>query len=63
MVPFSMAKTPLTGPILYDHTQALTQEPVREVLGGTVEMDETYIGGKLRVVPTRTGPENGQRIA
>ena len=28
---------------------ALTQEPVRSLFDGTVEMDETYIGGKLRV--------------
>jgi transposase-like protein len=27
---------------------ALTQEPVKGLFGGTVEMDETYIGGKLR---------------
>ncbi len=35
---------------------ALTQEPVREIFGGTVEMDETYIGGKLRVGPQATKP-------
>jgi transposase-like protein len=28
---------------------ALTQEPVKGLFGGIVEMDETYIGGKLRV--------------
>jgi transposase-like protein len=27
---------------------ALTQEPIKGVLGGIVEVDETYIGGKLR---------------
>ncbi len=29
MVPFSMAKTPLTGPILYDHTQGGAKEGVK----------------------------------
>jgi transposase-like protein len=28
---------------------ALTQEPIKEALGGIVEVDETYVGGKLRV--------------
>lgn len=27
---------------------ALTQEPIKEALGGIVEVDETYIGGKVR---------------
>jgi transposase-like protein len=27
---------------------ALTQDPIKEALGGIVEVDETYIGGKLR---------------
>jgi transposase-like protein len=27
---------------------ALTQEPIKEVLSGIVEVDETYVGGKLR---------------
>lgn len=27
---------------------ALTQEPIKEALGGIIEMDETYIGGKRR---------------
>jgi transposase-like protein len=35
---------------------ALTQEPVRELFGGTVEMDETYIGGKLRIGPQADKP-------
>ena len=35
---------------------ALRQEPVRAVLGGTVEMDETYVGGKMRVGPHATKP-------
>ena len=35
---------------------ALRQEPVRELFDGTVEMDETYIGGKLRVGPHADKP-------
>jgi transposase-like protein len=35
---------------------ALTQEPVKGLFGGTVEMDETYIGGKLRTVPQSFKP-------
>lgn len=35
---------------------ALTQDPVKELFGGTVEMDETYIGGKLRVGPQADKP-------
>jgi transposase-like protein len=35
---------------------ALTQEPIASQLGGIVEMDETYIGGKLRVGPYSTKP-------
>jgi transposase-like protein len=27
---------------------ALTQEPIKEALGGIVEVDETYVGGKIR---------------
>ena len=38
---------------------ALTQEPIKEALTGIVEVDETYIGGKLRVGPYSTKP--GQR--
>ena len=36
---------------------ALTQEPIKGILGGIVEMDETYIGGKLRTGPLSTKPE------
>lgn len=35
---------------------ALTQDPVKEVFSGTVELDETYIGGKLRVGPQADKP-------
>ncbi len=35
---------------------ALTQEPIKGALGGIVEVDETYIGGKLRVGPQVTKP-------
>lgn len=35
---------------------ALRQEPVQTLFGGTVEMDETYIGGKLRVGPHADKP-------
>ncbi|MCH7979759.1 MAG: IS1595 family transposase, partial [Acidobacteria bacterium] len=35
---------------------ALTQEPIAERLSGTVEVDETYIGGKLRSGPQSTKP-------
>jgi transposase-like protein len=37
---------------------ALTQEPVKGLFGGNVEMDETYIGGKLRCVQ---GVKPGER--
>jgi len=30
---------------------ALTQEPIKEALDGIIEVDETYVGGKLRVGP------------
>lgn len=32
---------------------AMTQHPLVEKLGGTIECDETYVGGKLRVGPYR----------
>lgn len=35
---------------------ALAQEPIREALKGIVEIDETYVGGKLRVGPQATKP-------
>ena len=35
---------------------ALTQEPVKGLFGGTVEIDETYIGGKFRVGPQADKP-------
>jgi transposase-like protein len=35
---------------------ALLQEPVRALFDGTVEIDETYIGGKLRVGPQTDKP-------
>jgi transposase-like protein len=35
---------------------ALTQEPIKEALGGIVEVDETYIGGKLRTGSQATKP-------
>ncbi|MGD0972299.1 MAG: IS1595 family transposase [Desulfobaccales bacterium] len=35
---------------------ALTQEPVKALFGGTVEMDETYVGGKLRIGPQADKP-------
>lgn len=35
---------------------ALTQEPSKGALGGIVEVDETYIGGKLRSGPQSTKP-------
>jgi hypothetical protein len=38
---------------------ALTQEPIKETLDGIVEVDETYIGGKLRVGPQVT--KQGER--
>jgi transposase-like protein len=37
---------------------ALTQEPVKEALNGTVEMDETYIGGKRRGRGVQAGLDN-----
>lgn len=38
---------------------ALTQEPIREALKGIVEVDETYVGGKLHVGPHAN--KQGQR--
>jgi transposase-like protein len=35
---------------------ALTQEPVKGLFDGIVEMDETYIGGKTRYSPSVTKP-------
>jgi transposase-like protein len=35
---------------------ALTQEPVKGLFDGTVEIDETYIGGKLRAGPHADKP-------
>jgi transposase-like protein len=35
---------------------ALTQEPIKEALGGIVEVNETYIGGKLRTGSQATKP-------
>ncbi len=35
---------------------ALTQEPIKGALGGIVEVDETYIGGKLRTGSQATKP-------
>ncbi len=35
---------------------ALTQEPVKGLFDGIVEMDETYIGGKARLGPLATKP-------
>jgi transposase-like protein len=35
---------------------ALTQDPIKEALGGIVEVDETYIGGKLRTGSQATKP-------
>src|ERR1017187_3571177 len=35
---------------------ALTQEPIKEALDGIVEVDETYVGGKLRTAPQSTKP-------
>jgi transposase-like protein len=35
---------------------ALTQEPIKKALEGIVEVDETYIGGKLRIGPQATKP-------
>src|SRR5450759_3895843 len=35
---------------------ALTQEPIKGALGGIVEVDETYIGGKLRTTPQSVKP-------
>ena len=40
---------------------ALTQEPVKGLFGGTVEMDETYIGGKLRAGSPVISRESGQK--
>jgi transposase-like protein len=34
----------------------LTQDPIKGKLGGIVEVDETYAGGKLRTVPQATKP-------
>jgi len=44
---------------------ALTQEPIKGALGGIVEMDETYIGGRLRVGPqaVRSGQRAQDRLA
>ena len=35
---------------------ALTQDPIKGKLSGTVEADETYVGGKLRTVPMAVKP-------
>jgi hypothetical protein len=35
---------------------ALTQEPIKEALGGIVEVDKTYIGGRLRTGSQVTKP-------
>jgi transposase-like protein len=35
---------------------SMTEEPLSSLLDGIVEMDETYIGGKLRVGPHATKP-------
>jgi transposase-like protein len=35
---------------------AMTQEPLSSKLSGTVEIDETYVGGKLRVGPLAVKP-------
>ena len=35
---------------------AMTQEPVSSKLTGVIEVDETYVGGKLRVGPYRAKP-------
>jgi transposase-like protein len=35
---------------------AMTQEPLSSKLSGIIEMDETYVGGKLRVGPHATKP-------
>jgi transposase-like protein len=35
---------------------ALTQDPIKGRLGGIVEADETYVGGKMRAVPQAFGP-------
>lgn len=35
---------------------ALTQEPIKGRLSGIIEMDETFIGGKLRIGPHATKP-------
>lgn len=35
---------------------ALTQDPIKGPLGGIVEADETYVGGKLRTGPHATKP-------
>jgi len=40
---------------------ALTQEPIKEALDGIVEVDETYVGGKLRVGPQSTKPGERQK--
>src|SRR5208282_913093 len=37
---------------------ALTQEPIKEALDGIVEVDETYIGGKLRGQGVKAGKDN-----
>jgi len=36
---------------------ALTQEPIKGMLGGIVEMDECYIGGKLKTGPQSVKPD------
>src|SRR5436190_18142452 len=38
---------------------AMKQEPLTSKLNGTIEIDETYIGGKLKTAPQSTRP--GQR--
>ena len=42
---------------------ALTQEPIKEALEGIVEVDETYIGGKLRIGSQAMKPGERPKIA
>ncbi len=40
---------------------AMTQEPLSSKLNGTIEIDETYVGGKLRIGPQRVKPGERQK--
>jgi hypothetical protein len=48
--------------VAYPIGSVLTQEPIKRMLGGTVEMDGTCGGGKLWVGPIPTKPMQRRRI-